>query len=101
MAGVAPDRVTMSVISACAVAGSLDIGRWVHAYIQRQMIDIDLELGTALINMFAKCGYIDKAKEIFEKMYVKDTKPWNSLILGLPIHGLSDKVIKWFYFVHL
>ena len=67
MAGVAPDRVTMSVISACAVAGSLDIGRWVHAYIQRQMIDIDLELGTTLINMLQNVVTLTKLRKFSKK----------------------------------
>ena len=69
MVGIVPDQVTMvSVVSACASTGSLDIGRWVHAYIEKQMIDIDLELGTALVNMYAKCGCIEKAKAICDNL---------------------------------
>ena len=97
MAGVVPDQVTMvSVISACTSADSLDIGRWVHAYVEKQMIEIDLELGTALINMYAKCGCIEKAKAIFRKLSVKDTKAWSSMIVGLAIHGLSEEAVKAF-----
>ncbi|XP_062117685.1 pentatricopeptide repeat-containing protein At4g21065-like [Humulus lupulus] len=97
MAGVVPDQVTMgSVVMACAWAGSLDIGRWAHAYIEKQMIDIDLELGTALVYMYARCGCIEKAKAIFNKLSVKDTKAWSSMIAGLSIHGLHEEALKHF-----
>ncbi|PON91720.1 DYW domain containing protein [Trema orientale] len=97
MAGVEPDQVTMvSVVSACTFAGSLDMGRWVHAYMEKQMIDIDLELGTALVNMYAKCGCIKKAKAIFDNLSVKDAKAWSSMIVGLAIHGLYEEALKHF-----
>ncbi|XWS66361.1 hypothetical protein CRYUN_Cryun05aG0192800 [Craigia yunnanensis] len=95
--GVVPDEVTMvSVISACAVAGALGIGRWVHLYMEKQMIEIDIVLSTALINMYAKCGCIEKAKEIFERMPVKDQKAWSSMIVGLAIHGLAEEALVAF-----
>ncbi|EXB93624.1 hypothetical protein L484_018009 [Morus notabilis] len=97
MAGVVPDQVTMaSIVSACTCAGSLYLGRWVHVYAEKKKIEIDLELGTALINMYAKCGWIEKAKAIFRKLSVKDTKAWNSMIVGLALHGLSEEALKAF-----
>lgn len=96
-AGVEPDQVTLvSVISACAGAGALDIGRWVHVYIEKQMIDLDLELSTALVNMYAKCGCIERAKKVFNEMPVKDAKAWSTMIVGLAIHGLSEIALEAF-----
>ncbi|XP_022769489.1 pentatricopeptide repeat-containing protein At4g21065-like [Durio zibethinus] len=95
--GVVPDKVTMvSVISACAVAGALGIGRWVNVYIEKQMIKTDIMLSTALVNMYAKCGCIEKAKEIFERMPVKDQKAWSSMIVGLAVHGLAEDALGAF-----
>ncbi|XVF75796.1 hypothetical protein PTKIN_Ptkin13bG0215800 [Pterospermum kingtungense] len=95
--GVVPDKVTiLSVISACAVAGALEIGRWVHVYSEKQMIEIDIVLNTVLVNMYAKCGCIEKAKEIFERMPVKDQKAWSSMIVGLAIHGLVEEALVTF-----
>ncbi|KAF3650617.1 putative F-box/LRR-repeat protein-like [Capsicum annuum] len=53
----------VSVISACAISGALDLGRSVHTYIDKRSIENDLELSTALVNMYAKCGYLEKAIE--------------------------------------
>ena len=95
--GVEPDKVTLvSVISACAILGSLDIGRWVHAYMEKQMIDTDLELSTALVNMYAKCGCIERANKVFHEMPVKDTKAWSTMIVGFAINGLSDDALEAF-----
>ncbi|CAL4946873.1 unnamed protein product [Urochloa decumbens] len=96
-AGVEPDEVTMvSVISACAKAGALDLGRWVHAYIDKKGITVDLELSTALIDMYAKCGLIERALGVFDAMVERDTKAWSAMIVGLAIHGLVDDALRLF-----
>ncbi|KAJ1285921.1 hypothetical protein BS78_03G314100 [Paspalum vaginatum] len=95
--GVDPDEVTMvSVISACAKAGALDLGRWVHAYIDRKGITVDLELSTALIDMYAKCGLIERARRVFDAMVERDTKAWSAMIVGLATHGLVEDALGLF-----
>ncbi|WCJ33479.1 Pentatricopeptide repeat (PPR) superfamily protein [Euphorbia peplus] len=95
--GIEPDEVSLvSAVSACAVAGALDIGSWVHAYVKKKMVSVDLELNTSLINMYAKCGCIEKAREIFYGMRVKDSKAWSSMIVGLAIHGLAEEAVETF-----
>ncbi|KAK1278136.1 Pentatricopeptide repeat-containing protein [Acorus gramineus] len=92
--GIRPDEVTMvSVISACAKAGALDLGRWVHAFIDKSGINVDMEINTALVDMYAKCGCIEKARRIFDDMGEKDTMAWSSMIVGLAIHGLVDDAL--------
>ncbi|XP_010246245.1 PREDICTED: pentatricopeptide repeat-containing protein At5g48910-like [Nelumbo nucifera] len=94
---ISPDKVTMvSVLSACAAAGALGLGRWVHAFIDKHMINVDLELGTALFNMYTKCGCIEKARELFDGMPMRDTKAWSSMIMGLAIHGLKEDALHFF-----
>ncbi|KAG8367902.1 hypothetical protein BUALT_Bualt16G0121100 [Buddleja alternifolia] len=95
--GVEPDEMTMvSVISACAMAGALDFGKWLHTFIDKKGIKNDLEVSTALVNMYAKCGSIEKANEVFEAMPVKDAKAWSSMIVGFAIHGLAEEALETF-----
>lgn len=97
MRGVFPDEVTLlSVISACSVSGALDIGRWVHTFVEKQSMKCDLELSTAFVNMYAKCGCIERAKEVFDEMLVRDTKAWSTMIVGLAIHGLVEDALETF-----
>ncbi|KAL8467512.1 hypothetical protein ACS0TY_030948 [Phlomoides rotata] len=95
--GVEPDEVTMvSVISACAMTGALDLGKWLHTFIDKKGINKDLEVNTALVNMYAKCGCIEKAHEVFDAMPVKDAKAWSSMIVGFAIHGLAKDALDTF-----
>lgn len=95
--GVEPDEVTMvSVISACAMTGALDLGKWLQTFIDKRGIKNDLEVSTALVNMYAKCGCIERAKEVFEAMPVKDAKAWSSMIVGFAIHGLAKEALNTF-----
>ncbi|WOH06490.1 hypothetical protein DCAR_0625918 [Daucus carota subsp. sativus] len=97
MAGVVPDEVIMSsVVSACGVAGALDVGRWVHLYIDKKMIGKDTMLMTGLVNMYAKCGCINAAKEVFDAMPVRDTKAWSSMIVDFAIHGHAEDALQTF-----
>ncbi|KAK9275123.1 hypothetical protein L1049_022382 [Liquidambar formosana] len=85
---VEPNQCTLtSVLTACAQLGALDQGRWVHGYIDRTNLQVNSTLGTALIDMYAKCGCIEKALLAFEKLPVKDVYPWTAMINGLAMHG--------------
>nr|XP_043637329.1 pentatricopeptide repeat-containing protein At5g48910-like [Erigeron canadensis] len=96
-AGVVADEVTMaSVVSACGGLGALDVGRWVHMYIKKRKIVMDTKLSTSLINMYAKCGSIEKAKEVFGEMSAKDSRAWSSMIVGFAIHGHADDAVSVF-----
>lgn len=88
--------VLSSVISACANVGALDQGRWIHGYVRRNAIPINAVLGTSLIDMYAKCGRLDLAWEVFESMKVKEVFSWNAMIGGLAMHGRAGDVIDLF-----
>ncbi|XP_038701549.1 pentatricopeptide repeat-containing protein At5g66520-like [Tripterygium wilfordii] len=83
-------------LTACASLGTLDQGRWIHAYVDRNGLELDRVLGTALIEMYAKCGWIDTACRVFNKMPKRDVFAFTSLISGLANHGQSARAIKLF-----
>ncbi|KAF2302314.1 hypothetical protein GH714_034084 [Hevea brasiliensis] len=67
IAGVKPDKVELaSVLSACANFGALDQGRWIHAYINKNGIQVDPILGCVLIDIYA--GLVDEGKSLFDSM---------------------------------
>ncbi|GFS37262.1 pentatricopeptide repeat (PPR) superfamily protein [Actinidia rufa] len=60
--GVSPNYVTLvSVLPAISRLGALELGKWVHLYAEKNKIEIDAVLGSALIDMYSKCGNIEKA----------------------------------------
>ncbi|KAL5731502.1 hypothetical protein ACHQM5_004223 [Ranunculus cassubicifolius] len=83
-----PDENTLvSVLTACAAMSNLRLGRLVHRYILRRRINRDVVLGTALVNMYAKCGCLEEAMATFFKMEYKDVFAWTAAITSLSYHG--------------
>ncbi|KAK4283118.1 hypothetical protein QN277_000109 [Acacia crassicarpa] len=92
-----PDRIILtSALSACASLGLLDYGIWVHEYIERNHIKWDVYIGTALIDMYAKCGCIEKAQQTFNVMPFRNVQMWNAFLGGLAINGYGQEALKQF-----
>ncbi|KAM6576592.1 hypothetical protein CsatB_028429 [Cannabis sativa] len=97
MEGVKVNEVSMvSVLSACSHLGALDQGRWAHAYIEKNKLRVTVNLGTALIDMYAKCGAMDKAMEVFWGMKEKNVFTWSSAMGGLAMNGFGEKCLELF-----
>ncbi|XP_058096505.1 pentatricopeptide repeat-containing protein At1g06140, mitochondrial isoform X3 [Magnolia sinica] len=87
-----PDEVTMlGLISACRNFGVMDHGRQIHSSIERNGLDDRIVLCNALIDMYAKCGSMSRAKRVFDKMTDKDVISWTSMIVGYAINGEGVK----------
>nr|CAD1816851.1 unnamed protein product [Ananas comosus var. bracteatus] len=86
--GVKPNNVSIvSVLPAIAHLGALSRGRSIHSYVIKLGIELDSILGSALLDMYSKCGCIEGAIRIFENLKKKELSAWNSIILGLAAHG--------------
>lgn len=92
-----PNESTLvSSLSACAHLGALDQGRWIHAYLDKTGVQISTSLGTALIDMYAKCGSITCGYEVFQKISQRDIVTWGVIISGFAIHGQAEKCFQLF-----
>ncbi|GMJ01192.1 hypothetical protein like AT1G06143 [Hibiscus trionum] len=92
-----PDEVTMaSVISACAHLGALDTGKEIHNYLMQNSFDVDVYIGSALIDMYAKCGSLERSLLVFFKLREKNLFCWNSVIEGLAVHGCAVEALAMF-----
>ncbi|XP_040994615.1 pentatricopeptide repeat-containing protein At1g06143 [Juglans microcarpa x Juglans regia] len=95
--GISPDQVTMAtVISACAHLGALDLGNEIYLYVLQNGFDLDVYIGSALIDMYAKCGSLDRSLLVFFKLREKNLFCWNSVIEGLAVHGFAYEALKMF-----
>ncbi|XP_027334790.1 pentatricopeptide repeat-containing protein At2g22410, mitochondrial [Abrus precatorius] len=94
---IEPDKVTMvSCLSACSQLGALDVGIWIHHYIERYNLPLDVTLGTALVDMYAKCGNIAQAVQVFQEIPHKNCLTWTAIICGLALHGNAHDAISYF-----
>ncbi|OVA17851.1 Pentatricopeptide repeat [Macleaya cordata] len=95
---VRPNMVTLvSVLSACAQVGALDTGRWIHWYIDRNRFSLNAMMGTALVDMYSKCGALESAQRVFDFMTDRDVVTWNAMIMGFSMNGQSKKALDFFY----
>ncbi|XP_009622457.1 pentatricopeptide repeat-containing protein ELI1, chloroplastic [Nicotiana tomentosiformis] len=92
---VKPNEVTVvAALSACAQVGVLESGRWIHAYVESNRIQVNKHVGTALIDMYSKSGSLEDARMVFDQMKYKDVITWNSMIVGYAMHGLSLEALQ-------
>ncbi|KAL2906377.1 Pentatricopeptide repeat-containing protein ELI1 chloroplastic [Bienertia sinuspersici] len=92
-----PNEVTLlPVLSACGQLGALELGKWVHSYIVSNKIQVNVHVGTALIDMYAKCGGLEDARLVFDGITCKDVVAWNSMIVGYAMHGFSKEALQLF-----
>ncbi|KAL1208832.1 putative pentatricopeptide repeat-containing protein [Cardamine amara subsp. amara] len=72
--GLKPNKEsTMSVLTACGHSGRIDIGKQILSYVTSNRIKPDMLLSTALLIMYAKCGAMDMAREVFDEMEERST----------------------------
>jgi len=92
-----PNSVTLvSLLSACTKTLNLRVGESIHSYVTSNGIEMDVALGTALFEMYAKCGEIDKALLVFNSMGDKNLQSCTIMISALADHGREKDVISLF-----
>lgn len=92
-----PDSVTLlAALSATTHLGCIEEGIAIHRYMEENGFITTGKLGVALVDMYAKCGSIDQAIDVFEGIQEKTVDHWNAMIGGLAIHGLGDLAFDLF-----
>jgi pentatricopeptide repeat protein len=61
--------------------------------------DQNVYVGSALIDMYAKCGNMDDARLFFDCMMMKNIVPWNEMIHGYAQNGLGDEAVQLFEYM--
>ncbi|XP_075493045.1 pentatricopeptide repeat-containing protein At5g44230 [Primulina tabacum] len=98
-AGVETDEVTLiGVINACAQLGMMKYGNWIREVAERSGFDPsnNVQLGSALIDMYSKCGCVDDAYAVFKSMNNLNVYSYSSMIVGLASHGRANSAMELF-----
>lgn len=91
------DKVAMvGALSACAQLGALVQGRWIHTYMERNRIDIDIVVQAALLDMYMKCGNINEAGRTFDSMSERNAICYSVMIFGYGTNGHGKKALELF-----
>ncbi|XP_074582470.1 pentatricopeptide repeat-containing protein At2g29760, chloroplastic [Curcuma longa] len=96
-ADVKPDEVTLvAALSACSQLGALELGCWIHAYIKKNSFTLNCHLTTSLIDMYSKCGDLEKALDVFGTAKNRDVFVWSAMIAGFAMHGEGREALDLF-----
>lgn len=96
--GVEADKYTFStVLRACARVAVIEAGEQVHACIVKLDFHKNVYVGSALIDMYAKCGSIQDARQAFDIMSTRNAVSWNAMIAGYVLHGYGEEALNLFY----
>ncbi|KAK7341027.1 hypothetical protein VNO80_23951 [Phaseolus coccineus] len=95
---ILPDQATfVTVLRASALLSSLRDGREIHSLIFHTGFDLDELTGSALVDMYAKCGDVKSAVQVFDELTIKkDVISWNSMIVGFAKNGYVESALKVF-----
>ncbi|CAI0553424.1 unnamed protein product [Linum tenue] len=101
LSGVQFDEFTYtSIISACANASFLLLGRQIHAYIlisgPKPKPGLHLPVNNALLTLYSKCAKLDDARLVFNKMRVKDLVSWNAMLSSYVNSGRMNEAKEIF-----
>ncbi|CBI17228.3 unnamed protein product, partial [Vitis vinifera] len=95
--GVRPNDLTVvSALLACTKIGALQVGERIHNYLSSNGFQLNRGIGTALVDMYAKCGNIKSASRVFVETKGKDLLTWSVMIWGWAIHGCFDQALQCF-----
>eukprot|EP01018_Ginkgo_biloba_P022393 Gb_37554 [translate_table: standard] len=98
LSGLKPDPITIaSVLPACAHVAALQQGKEIHGYIMRNGLESNDFVVTALVDMYSKCGSIENARQVFDKIFQRDVTLWTAMIAGYAMHGHGEDALTLFH----
>ncbi|KAL0927535.1 hypothetical protein M5K25_001711 [Dendrobium thyrsiflorum] len=86
----------VSMVTACGRLGAIKDGMSVHGQYIRNFNDQNLVLGTALVDMYSRCGKVEAAKRVFDVISERNLVCWNAMIRGHCIHGSPEDGLALF-----
>ncbi|BFG25765.1 hypothetical protein CerSpe_120390 [Prunus speciosa] len=93
-----PNAVTLaSILPACNPVGNIDMGKQLHAFSIRHHLDQNVFVGTALIDVYSKCGAITYAENVFTGTHEKNSVTYTTMILGYGQHGMGERALSLFH----
>ncbi|WJX52496.1 hypothetical protein P8452_38604 [Trifolium repens] len=92
-----PDDFTFgSVVKACAGQQALNYGMEIHGRVIKSGMGLDWFVGSAMIDMYCKCGMLVEAEKIHERLEEKTTVSWNSIISGFSSQKQGENALRYF-----
>jgi pentatricopeptide repeat protein len=95
--GVHPVPVTfVGMLNAWASVAALEEGRHIHGAIIQSGYESDVFVGSSLIDMYAKCGSVEDAWRVFNRMPRRNMVAWTAMLGAYAMHGHANEALAHF-----
>ncbi|VFQ83272.1 unnamed protein product [Cuscuta campestris] len=85
-----------SLIGACSALAAFEVGQQVLGQVIKTSFVQHIKIGSALIDMFSKCGQTEEARSIFDHMPERNVFSWTSMIDGYGKNGYPNEALVLF-----
>eukprot|EP00249_Psilotum_nudum_P036582 c8087_g1_i1 orf=96-458(+) len=92
-----PSNAFAFLLQQCINMKALTDGKQIHAHIIKGGLKGNVFLGNSLVIMYARCGSIRHARQVFDKMSMRNTVSWTAMISGYVQHGHCEEALKLFW----
>ncbi|KAF6134371.1 hypothetical protein GIB67_005763 [Kingdonia uniflora] len=92
----ADENILVGVLSSCANKGDLNLGRCTHGSLLRTFNGLNIVVDTSFIDMYVKCGSLNKGKSVFEEMAMKNKLTYSVMVSRLANHWRAEEAITVF-----
>eukprot|EP00262_Sarcandra_glabra_P000963 TRINITY_DN1098_c0_g1_i2.p1 TRINITY_DN1098_c0_g1~~TRINITY_DN1098_c0_g1_i2.p1 ORF type:complete len:483 (+),score=66.75 TRINITY_DN1098_c0_g1_i2:128-1576(+) len=95
--GVRADpHIFFALLNACTDSKALDDGKKIHDLLQRSSFRSDVQINNKLIDMYARCGSMKDARQVFDRMPDRNLDSWHLMISGFASNGQGDDGLQLF-----
>ncbi|KAI5080387.1 hypothetical protein GOP47_0005866 [Adiantum capillus-veneris] len=95
--GVTPNRATyICILSSCANEADLAVVKDLHAQFMSSGLELDAGLAAAFVFVFGRCGGLQEAREVFEKVSDRSLSLWNAMIIANASNGCKEEALQLF-----
>ncbi|XP_030534851.1 pentatricopeptide repeat-containing protein At3g05340 [Rhodamnia argentea] len=92
-----PNTLTyLSSIMSCSGLQAINVGRQLHSITWKLGIQSDLLVESALMDMYAKCGSLEDALDLFESAETIDEVSMTVILVGFAQNGFEEQAIQMF-----
>ncbi|KAG9440419.1 hypothetical protein H6P81_020584 [Aristolochia fimbriata] len=95
--GASPDLPTLvSLLNACDKSDFAEEVRRIQDFVFRSPFRADVQINNELIKAYSRCGGMQNARQLFDRMPDRNLETWNLMISGYAANALGDDGLQLF-----
>ncbi|KAL8494034.1 hypothetical protein ACS0TY_025003 [Phlomoides rotata] len=90
------DHIFPCATKACGMINSRSMGQSVHGLGVKIGFDVNVFVGSSMVDMYAKCGSLGDARKMFDEMPERNVVSWSVMMNGYAQMGEDEEALRLF-----